>query len=547
MRAGQRDKPFVSESEHELRTPRPDLLDRPYAPDYSGESFRTQYKVSAHFPVRRDKFDHLFFHISSSSNDQFFAPIQNSIIEAIQKPFSAFRKSSTNDEALKKYQQKPYHVPAHWSTVQPKAQSQLSTPTQPPKVDAPFQPHSSNNDLKVASSQDSRRSENELNFEHNDIKNDSPPRPKPLVVEYQPPFLHPIYNRDYKSPSSTSTLALPLSLIGKTSTKITPEVRKTTKIFSTRVTTPAAPTARSTIVNQVRSNAPSLANRIEGRILTKASSPAAFTVATEQATVPLSSLFSTPAPFAPIIPEPTYPDPPNGLLPPFETFKIPDSNTHGPPLIFEWKIPAHKLEPPHFDDKNTNALSIDDNQIPVIPPETAAKPFVAIPLLEKDLVPPLFDASTNANRITTPENTLRPPLFAQFPVANDTDVAASNHSQPTLATLNDALQNFSTDLTQDKSQTPRSVTTTTSNRHGETTTNEINYLDLQHQFSIPDYTFPLETVQRPGYQNANAVNSFQIKIPEKKKPHWYGENANCPECHPSFLKPGTCEPCIKLR
>lgn len=43
--AGQRDKPFVSESEHELRTPRPDLLDRPYAPDYSGESFRNQYKV----------------------------------------------------------------------------------------------------------------------------------------------------------------------------------------------------------------------------------------------------------------------------------------------------------------------------------------------------------------------------------------------------------------------------------------------------------------------------------------------------------------------
>lgn len=45
---GQRDKPFVRDDEQQLRTPRPDLLDRPYAPDYSGESFRNQYKVS-HF------------------------------------------------------------------------------------------------------------------------------------------------------------------------------------------------------------------------------------------------------------------------------------------------------------------------------------------------------------------------------------------------------------------------------------------------------------------------------------------------------------------
>lgn len=43
---GQRDKPFVSEAENELRTPRPDLLDRKYASDFSGESLRNQYKVT---------------------------------------------------------------------------------------------------------------------------------------------------------------------------------------------------------------------------------------------------------------------------------------------------------------------------------------------------------------------------------------------------------------------------------------------------------------------------------------------------------------------
>lgn len=40
--SGQRNTPFVSESEHEQRTPRPDLIDRPYAPDYDGASFKKQ-------------------------------------------------------------------------------------------------------------------------------------------------------------------------------------------------------------------------------------------------------------------------------------------------------------------------------------------------------------------------------------------------------------------------------------------------------------------------------------------------------------------------
>lgn len=43
---GQRDKPFVTDQENELRTPRPDLLDRPYAADYAGESYRNQYNVT---------------------------------------------------------------------------------------------------------------------------------------------------------------------------------------------------------------------------------------------------------------------------------------------------------------------------------------------------------------------------------------------------------------------------------------------------------------------------------------------------------------------
>lgn len=41
---GQRDKPFVRDDEYDVRTPRPDLLNRPYASEYTGD-YRDQYNV----------------------------------------------------------------------------------------------------------------------------------------------------------------------------------------------------------------------------------------------------------------------------------------------------------------------------------------------------------------------------------------------------------------------------------------------------------------------------------------------------------------------
>lgn len=43
---GQRDKPFVRDDEYDVRTPRPDLLNRPYAPNYSGD-YRDQFNVKS--------------------------------------------------------------------------------------------------------------------------------------------------------------------------------------------------------------------------------------------------------------------------------------------------------------------------------------------------------------------------------------------------------------------------------------------------------------------------------------------------------------------
>lgn len=79
---------------------------------------------------------------------------------------------------------------------------------------------------------------------------------------------------------------------------------------------------------------------------------------------------------------------------------------------------------------------------------------------------------------------------------------------------------------------------------------KIQYKDLQKLFSIPDVEFPIESNGRDGYENAEAVNSFQVKIPYRSgnsDRYYYLEHSHCnPECHPYFFKPGRCEPCIKL-
>lgn len=84
---------------------------------------------------------------------------------------------------------------------------------------------------------------------------------------------------------------------------------------------------------------------------------------------------------------------------------------------------------------------------------------------------------------------------------------------------------------------------------------KIQYKDLQKLFAIPEVEFSLESNGREGYDDAEAVNSFQVKIPYRKDVekssadrYYYLEHGHCnPECHPYFFKPGRCEPCIKLK
>ncbi|XP_055301811.1 mucin-2-like [Sitodiplosis mosellana] len=509
---GQRDKPFVRDDEYDVRTPRPDLFDKQYAPDFAGETFRKT-----------------------------ISPLLNSI-HSFDKHSSVLHKAASSPAAS-----------SRWNTVQPPIQTTPFPSTTPRSNFQSFnqfqngQPtFSSGSDLKTSSSQDSRRTQNENVFE-TDEKPVQKTTPKPLIIEFQPPFLHPIFN--YSDTVSTTT------------TKSTPQ-------FVRPIPTTSIPPFIQTTVNSIPETRPPVSN--EDRFRPRPSSVASSGVSNFGDRLRTSSTPTpttpTPTPnFVPVLAEEgKIKEPPTVLLPPYETLNLFGSaSTQGPPIYREWKLPASNLEPPYDENKSNGAITIssDENQIPVIPPHTTIS-AVGPSFVNNDLVPPLFESFNN---VKLPSISLQPPAYSPLPMFNDTVPSATNHSFPSFSALN--VNSFT--HSNDKSQTQRSVSSTptaansiSTKRNSETST--FNYVELKKKFSVPEFTFPLENVERPSYTETNAVNSFQIKIPDEvsqsqeqlvsdgssnevqRKP-WYGENAKCPECHPSFLKPGTCEPCIKIR
>lgn len=174
---------------------------------------------------------------------------------------------------------------------------------------------------------------------------------------------------------------------------------------------------------------------------------------------------------------------------------------------------------------------------PVFNRIAAPAPKVQTPA--RDLEPPLTevkyydDGTTKGPSIyyewKEPERGLMPPKFD-----NETDDAQSKRS-----VIEEGNFEGNNDFQSNEAR-----------RLGKGTSNRIQYKDLQKFFSIPEFEFPIESEGRDGYENAEAVNSFQVKIPYKTgktERYYYLEHAHCnPECHPYFFKPGRCEPCIKL-
>lgn len=491
----------------------------------------------------------MFFH-------QAIAPLLNSLAHFDKKASSIHKTAVTPNKANT----------GHWSTVHPQKETFVQKTTETSvRNPAPVQNSQpldsfSGNDLGTSSSQDSQRTQNEAIFA--DHKPEPKSTIKPPSIEFEPPFLTPTFSTGDNfgataSPSIRNSQFVPL---GTTTSASVLEFTGNSIDFNP--TTTNAPIANSRFnQNDDRSKLITSSVFNFGDRLQPTTNIPPVSTPTNENQIPV------------IKDKSKVPVPSNVLLPPFENINLnAGASIQGPPIYFEWKFPASGLEPPIDDNKSNGAITISD-QVPVIPPEKTTQP--SFPFVGKELVPPIL---SNANTLTDDETddefrnialpslSLRPPLFTSPTIQINNDrIGSTNHSFPSIASLHGSASTQSKVF--DKSQTQRSVTTTTrstansitTKRQSDTpTTKDLNYLDLKRQLSIPEFTFPLEEIQRPSYTENNALNSFQIRIPDdiaqnradisgEKIKAWYGENARCPECHPSFLKPDSCEPCIKFR
>ncbi|KAM3955904.1 jiangshi [Aphomia sociella] len=152
------------------------------------------------------------------------------------------------------------------------------------------------------------------------------------------------------------------------------------------------------------------------------------------------------------------PEPEKELLPPKTDLSEQPSTTMGPPIYYEWKwaVPAFDLEPP----KQNNGTNDETPKAKVV---QGRSPFSSV---------------------------TRPPPVTVDPTPSNTEYNISS-------------------------------------------------------YFIPDYIFPLDK-PHPGYDDENAETSFQVKVARPGRAS-YGENPNCPQCHPAYLNPGSCEPCIVKR
>ncbi|GAB0092297.1 uncharacterized protein DMENIID0001_072870 [Sergentomyia squamirostris] len=462
---GQRDKPFVGEEEHELRTPRPDLLDRPYSPDYSGESFRRHFKTTP--------------------------AAQNTILGRNTQPKASSGKTIENEGSLEtantNYQGGPQlFLPIHWSTKNGIGVDATASVRRDVNNDEFVPGNRRVDDAVDEPTADDGKAEiivlpSPSGFSVPSTKKPPPSTPSPVKngsvkkpsLLYEAPFLLPDYNRNYRNQQTTPP---PLN---------TPQIQSTGKPFTAsgvkdpidgkvsktrnapRTEPPAIPTAR------ILSQNPFFANSLQ---------PAKPTVATQQ----LNNR-----------PTPAIPQPARDLLPPrSDVRKHDDATTEGPPIYYEWKwaVPAFVLEPPKSTNDSVVAASRSSKAAPTpaVPREFAHNPFL------------------------------------QRAFSSGKGTASSSERSPTPRAFSSATKQG----------------TTTEKPKERKPTN--NYKELQKNLSIPDFEFPLEKDTRPGFDQKEARNSFQLVIPTKSDKPWYGENPKCPECHPAYLQPGTCEPCIRI-
>ncbi|CAO1440762.1 unnamed protein product [Diamesa serratosioi] len=469
---GQRNTPFVSESEHEQRTPRPDLIDRPYAPDYDGASFKKQLEKNNE---RRNAFSEESLE-SVGRNMRppptVFEPprlLPNSNQQFRQQEEARLRQLGLPQTPSKQFVAQPARATPVATNFQPGKQSVVRT-FDPDKNFKAFENYFNNGKKATHKDYDFSR----------------------YFTKKEGGVTTPAPSRFIPAPQTTKRAFVPFSTTTTTTTTTTTRRPTTTTTTTTtrRPTTTTPTTTRRTTTTTARTTP---------RTTTTRATTARTTTTRVQKQTTSSRIQSNynqkqqnnyqPNQFqrAPVTQTPRAQNgfnqkkiaalPSRDILPPREgdVKSYDDSTTQGPPIYYEWKIPASAL------------------------------------------LPPLFGNETNEPTV----------------------------SKQIKRTINGE-GNFdgTNDFTSSESRRIKAGT-------------KIQDKDLQRIFSIPQFDFPIENTGRDGYENLEALNSFQVKIPVRRdggqqqsgaqQRYYYLENEHCdPSCHPSFFKPGRCEPCVKL-
>ncbi|CAG9787584.1 unnamed protein product [Diatraea saccharalis] len=155
-----------------------------------------------------------------------------------------------------------------------------------------------------------------------------------------------------------------------------------------------------------------------------------------------------------------------------------------------------------------------------------------IPKPDRNLLPPKTDFSD------LPSTTMGPPVYYEWKWA----VPAFDLEPPKSSnnTNNETSEHQAKSI---KGRSPFSTVTRPTPVTVDPTPSNTEY-NISSYF-VPDYIFPLDK-PHPGYEDEDAHTSFQVKIGRTGRAS-FGENPACPQCHPAYLKPGTCEPCIVNR
>ncbi|XP_070137720.1 uncharacterized protein js [Drosophila bipectinata] len=505
---GQRDKPFVNDEENNLRTPRPDLLDRPYAPDYSGESFRSQYKQQLSPSPNQIRDESLKagspgkFDPQASQTRWRIPPPSRTILPPAYEPQIELPSSTVRPRITTPTTTTRPTTTTVFTTTTTRRPSVATKRTEALHTRRPSFPAIEVPDTDDLGTSHSTRYNTSADFN----SAESPSKQtstklvkfiKPPSKIYEPPYVYPIYNLEEPQPSGavasgirTSTAApfSPVPSRPETTTTTARPLSRPTTLAGVPFSFATPPTTATTLGAPPRSDNRTPAPAQSFRLATPPSTPA-----------PPASPAQLPF---------------NDLLPPFVDFVPHDiATTQGPPIYYEWKIPSNGLEPPKLDPP----IGVDGREYP----ETDGNYGTGVSSKSE-----IF--STRLNDIVSHQK----PSVQQSSTSRRVPISRSIKAK------------------EEEAQPQQ-----TAERRSDVVASSTDISHLRKQLLIPEYAFPLESIGRTGYGPGSGVvagagatgdlyNSFQLKIPEQRA-KWFGENPKCPECHPSFVLPGTCEPCLR--